>query len=185
MASFTASFKVRLPDVTGRTSAPSNSIRKTLSSCRLVSTSPMNTVHSRPNSAAAVADATPCCPAPVSAMMRVLPMRRVEKRLADDVVDLVRAGVRQVLALEQDPYAQLLGEPRALGDRRRAPPVVGQQVVELEVERRIGPRLLEGLLEIEAGRHQRLGNEASAEVAETPVGTRLAHQTRHHASRQS
>ena len=35
----------------------------------------------------------------------------------------------------------------------------------------VGPRLLEGLLEIEAGRHQRLGHEASAEVAEAPVGT--------------
>ena len=77
MASFTASFRVRLPEVTGRTSAPSSSMRKTFSSWRLVSTSPMNTVHSRPNSAAAVADATPCCPAPVSAMMRVLPIRRV------------------------------------------------------------------------------------------------------------
>src|SRR3954469_1958741 len=34
-------------------------------------------VHSRPNSAQAVAVATPCWPAPVSAMTRVLPMRRV------------------------------------------------------------------------------------------------------------
>ena len=60
-----------------RTSAPSSSIRKTLSSWRFVSTSPMNTVHSRPKSAAAVAAATPCCPAPVSAIMRVLPIRLV------------------------------------------------------------------------------------------------------------
>ena len=79
MASLTASLRVRLPEVTVRTSAPSNSMRNTLSSWRLVSTSPMKTVHSRPNSAAAVADATPCCPAPVSAIMRVLPMRRVRR----------------------------------------------------------------------------------------------------------
>src|ERR1700730_2166505 len=37
----------------------------------------MNTMQSRPNSAAAVAVATPCWPAPVSAIRRFLPMRRV------------------------------------------------------------------------------------------------------------
>jgi hypothetical protein len=37
----------------------------------------MNTVHSRPKSAAAVADATPCWPAPVSAIIRALPIRFV------------------------------------------------------------------------------------------------------------
>ena len=31
---------------------------------------------------------------------------------------------------------------------------MGQQIIELPVERRIGPGLLEGLFEIEAGRHQ-------------------------------
>ncbi len=36
----------------------------------------MKTSHSMPNSAQAVAVATPCCPAPVSAMILVLPMRR-------------------------------------------------------------------------------------------------------------
>ena len=40
-ASLTASLRVRLPDVTGRTSAPSSSMRKTFSSWRWVSTSPM------------------------------------------------------------------------------------------------------------------------------------------------
>ncbi len=39
-----------------------------------VSSSPMNTTHSMPIRAAAVAVATPCCPAPVSAMRRVLPI---------------------------------------------------------------------------------------------------------------
>ncbi len=50
-------------------------MRKTLSAWRSTSTSPMYTSHERPRSAAAVADATPCWPAPVSAMMRFLPMR--------------------------------------------------------------------------------------------------------------
>ena len=52
-------------------------MRKTLSSWRFVSTSPMKTVHSRPKRAAAVAEATPCWPAPVSAIMRVLSIRFV------------------------------------------------------------------------------------------------------------
>jgi hypothetical protein len=52
-------------------------MRKTLSAWRPTSTAPMNTLHSRPKRAAAVAVATPCWPAPVSAMTRVLPMSRV------------------------------------------------------------------------------------------------------------
>ena len=40
---------------------------------RSMSTAPMYTMHSRPSRAQAVAVATPCCPAPVSAMMRFLP----------------------------------------------------------------------------------------------------------------
>ena len=59
------------------TSAPSSCMRNTLSAWRSTSTAPMNTMQSRPKSAAAVAVATPCWPAPVSAMRRCLPMRRV------------------------------------------------------------------------------------------------------------
>ena len=53
-----------------------------------------------PSRAQAAAVATPCWPAPVSATiaLRAEPLR--EQRLADRVVDLVRAGVREVLALE-------------------------------------------------------------------------------------
>ena len=69
--------RARCPDVTGTTSAPSSFMRNTLSAWRSTSTAPMNTMQSRPNSAAAVAVATPCWPAPVSAMTRCLPMRRV------------------------------------------------------------------------------------------------------------
>ena len=77
IASLIASFSVREPLVTGTTSAPSSRIRATFNAWRSVSTSPMYTVHSRPNRAAAVAVATPCWPAPVSAITRCLPMRRV------------------------------------------------------------------------------------------------------------
>ena len=41
MASLMASFSVRLPDDTGTTSAPSSFMRKTFSSWRSMSTSPM------------------------------------------------------------------------------------------------------------------------------------------------
>ena len=40
-----------------------------------MSSDPMYTMHSSPRSAHAVADATPCWPAPVSAITRGLPMR--------------------------------------------------------------------------------------------------------------
>ena len=51
-------------------------MRKTLSACRRMSSSPMYTTHSSPKRAHTVAVATPCWPAPVSAMMRRFPMRR-------------------------------------------------------------------------------------------------------------
>jgi len=77
IASLMASWRVRLPVATGITSAPSIRMRATFSACRRVSSSPMYTTHSRPSRAQAVAAATPCCPAPVSAITRVLPIRWV------------------------------------------------------------------------------------------------------------
>jgi hypothetical protein len=76
IASLTASLRVLLPEVAGTTSAPSSCMRNTLRAWRSMSTAPMYTRHSIPMSAAAVAEATPCWPAPVSATRRVLPMRR-------------------------------------------------------------------------------------------------------------
>ena len=70
-----ASLRVEAPDVTGRTSAPSIFMRNTLGAWRSTSTEPMNTTQGMSNSAQAVAVATPCWPAPVSAITRVLPMR--------------------------------------------------------------------------------------------------------------
>ena len=78
-ASLTASLSVLLPEETDSTSAPRSCIRKTLSSCRSMSTSPMYTLHSMSSNAAAVAVATPCCPAPVSATRRDFPIRRASK----------------------------------------------------------------------------------------------------------
>mmetsp|Transcript_129734 Transcript_129734/g.361373 ORF Transcript_129734/g.361373 Transcript_129734/m.361373 type:complete len:385 (+) Transcript_129734:1011-2165(+) len=72
-ASLTASLSVREPDCTGTTLAPISVMRKQLSFWRSQSTAPMYTMHSRPSREHAAAVATPCWPAPVSAMMRFLP----------------------------------------------------------------------------------------------------------------
>ena len=52
-----------------------------------------------------------------------------QQRLADHVVQLVRPGVGQVLALEEQPDAEALRQAAALGDRGRTAPVVLQEVV--------------------------------------------------------
>mmetsp|Transcript_6582 Transcript_6582/g.15701 ORF Transcript_6582/g.15701 Transcript_6582/m.15701 type:complete len:275 (-) Transcript_6582:587-1411(-) len=74
MASLMASFKVCDPLFTATTLAPNIFILNTFSFCLSTSTAPMYTMHSIPNSAQAVAVATPCWPAPVSAMMRLFPI---------------------------------------------------------------------------------------------------------------
>ena len=84
-----------------------------------------------------MAVATPCWPAPVSAMMRVLAHPPREQRLAEHVVDLVRAGVAEVLALEQDRGAAALAQPRRVVQRRRPADVVGEEARELRLEGRV------------------------------------------------
>ncbi len=74
MHSDTASLSVPVPEGTPLTSAPSSLMRYTLRACLLMSSTPMYTTHSIPIRAAAVAVATPCWPAPVSAIRRVFPI---------------------------------------------------------------------------------------------------------------
>ena len=90
-----------------------------------------------------------------------------QQDLAEHVVDLVRAGVVQLLALEIDlRAAEMLGQPLGEIERARAADVVREQAVELGVEGRVGLGLVVGLLQLEDQRHQRLGDEAAAEDAE-------------------
>ena len=77
----------------------------------------------------------------------------------------------EVLPLQEEAAAQLLGQPVALGERRRPAGVVRQEDVQLGPEPLIGPRLPEGGLELLAGGHQGLGHEATAEAAEPPHRT--------------
>src|SRR4029077_15906023 len=110
MASLIASFNVRDPDDTPRTSAPSNRMRNTFNSCRRMSSVPMYTTHSNPISAHTVAVATPRSHHPRHRRMR--PPRPPRPRPGDHatlshplhkqplpqaVVDLVRPGVQQIL----------------------------------------------------------------------------------------
>src|SRR5690348_14819539 len=90
-----------------------------------------------------------------------------EKDLAQHVVDLVRAGVVELLALEIDlGPAKLMRQPFGEIERARAPDIVLEQGVELGLESRVGLRLLVSPFERKDQRHQRLGDKAPAIDAE-------------------
>src|SRR5439155_23139670 len=93
--------------------------------------------------------------------------------LAEHVVDLVGAGVTEVLALEVDARAAaLLGEPLGEIEPRRPAGVVleetGEAALALSIALRGGP----GLLELDQPRHERLGDEAPADAAEVSARIR-------------
>jgi len=93
-----------------------------------------------------------------------------EQDLADAIVDLVRTGMVQFFALEIDLRpAEMLGQ--ALGEIKRAwtADIVSAEIRQLLLKDRIGLRLLPFALQIQDQRHQRFGDEASAENAETAV----------------
>ena len=75
--------------------------------------------------------ATPCCPAPVSAITRALPIRSVSRGLAERVVDLVRAGVIEILAFEPNRRTTAsLGQSTGEIERVRPPHIGRQQPVQ-------------------------------------------------------
>ena len=94
-----------------------------------------------------------------------------EQRLADAVVDLVGAGVVEVLALEVDAGAAGLAR-QALGEVQAAGPadVAVEVVVELALELGVVARRLVALGELVQGGHQRFGDVAAAVGAEPPAG---------------
>ena len=90
-----------------------------------------------------------------------------KERLADGVVDLVRAGVVQILALDVDLRARaLLGQALGVIDRARPPDIVLQLVAKLGFELRIPARRGIGVAQLLERLRQRLGNEHAAVGAE-------------------
>ena len=81
-----------------------------------------------------------------------------QQRLTERVVELVRAGVVEILALEIHRTLHPLGEPLGEIQRRRPPTVVAQQARQGCLETLIGAGLDPGLLQFDQRRHQRLGH---------------------------
>ena len=119
-----------------------------------------------------MAVATPCWPAPVSATTRVLPMRFTRSAWPSGVVDLVGAGVAEVLALQPHPAAEPLGEPRGEAEGRGPADVVAEEPLELRLEGRVAPRRRVGLLQLAERLHERLRDVAAAVGAEVAAGVR-------------
>ena len=96
----------------------------------------------------------------------VLAQAAREDCLAERVVQLVRAGVEEVLALEVEPL--LRGEPLGAGQRSRAAGVVASELVQLGGVALVGERLLPGRRQLVERGDQRLRDVAAAVGA---VGT--------------
>ena len=90
-----------------------------------------------------------------------------EERLAQHVVDLVRARVAEIFSLEEDLCSPaVLSEPLREVQRRRAPGVARQEPTQAAREALVPHRRPVGLLELDERGHERLGNEAPTEAAE-------------------
>ena len=104
-----------------------------------------------------------------------------QQDLADAVVDLVRAGVVQLLALQIDlRAAEVLGQALGVVQRTGTADVVALEVGEFFEERRIGLGLLVLGGQVVDQRHQGFGDELAAERAEQAalvraVGIGLGH----------
>src|SRR3981081_76842 len=103
MASLVASLSVFVPNSTARTSAPSRCMRSTFRGCRRMSSAPLEKTHSRrhlaQHGAAGLAGPGPGRDAVLAEAPR-------EHGLAERIVQLVRARVEEVLALEVEPLAR-------------------------------------------------------------------------------
>src|SRR6266508_176294 len=116
-----------------------------------------------------------------------LPQPPGQEHLAQGVVDLVRAGVIQILTLQVDAIAQPVGPPRGEGQRRLPAHEVAKQRFELTSERRFVPKLVPGSGEFVEGRYQHLGDVSAPEPAEPAscVGHRRRVGCRHATPRSS
>jgi len=90
-----------------------------------------------------------------------------EQPLADGVVDLVRAGVQQVFALQINAWAaEFCRQSRGKLQRRGTPGKIPQQAVELSLELRVAFCGFVNVLELVQRHHQCFGDVAAAVRAE-------------------
>ena len=99
-----------------------------------------------------------------------------EDDLAQHVVDLMRAGVVQLVTLHIDlGTAKMVGHPFSEVKRRGTADVVLPQIVHLGPEGRVGLGMLIARLEVEDQRHQGFRHEPPAKLAKTPSLIRPCH----------
>src|SRR5206468_6941701 len=102
-----------------------------------------------------------------------------EQALAERVVDLVGAGVEQVLALEEHAAARSLAEAMGLDERARASRELAQRPVQLGLERRVRAGAGVFLGELVERVDQRLGHEPATVGAEVSAGVGELRSLRH------
>ncbi len=98
-----------------------------------------------------------------------------QQRLAERVVELVRARVVEILALEIHAAPGVRRQPARAIQRRRAPSEVAQQPVQLATIRRILASLHPRMLQLGEGGHQRLWDILPAVAAEAVLDRGRAH----------
>jgi len=94
-----------------------------------------------------------------------------QQGLTEGVVDLVRAGVAEVLALEPDAgAAESRRQPARRIQRSRTADIIRQQILETALEAAVANRLAVGAFELGQRRHQGLWDEPPPEIAEISAG---------------
>jgi hypothetical protein len=122
----------------------------------------------QPRRAATVADATPCWPAPVSAMIRCLPMRRASSAWPMVLLILCAPVWFRSSRLRQDARAAdfFRRQARSFVDRARAADVMLEVVFEFCDEGRVDARRVVSGGELLQRADQGFGHEPPAEAAE-------------------
>ena len=144
-------------------------MRVTFGDWRRTSTAPMKISQRIPNSAHAVAVATPCWPAPVSAMTRVLPVRRASSTWPK-VLLILWAPVWQRSSrfryTRAPPQFRVMRFASLSGVGR---PAKSRNSASSSARKPGSTRALQpGPLQLVEGRHERLGDETATVGAEPP-----------------
>jgi hypothetical protein len=127
----------------------------------------MKITQGRPKRAQTVAVATPCWPAPVSAMIRVLPMRIASRIWPTQLLILCAPVWFSSSRLNQTcAPPRLFSQARGEIERAGAADIMFQQVVKFGLERRIDLGRLVLFFQVENQRHQRFGDVSPAKLAE-------------------